>query len=43
MVSSRNDTDSLFRLPRRARPGIFAPPNAHADASGVRATAAAAR
>lgn len=43
MVSPRNDTDSLFRLPRRARPGIFAPPNAPAGASRARSTAAAAR
>jgi hypothetical protein len=43
MAASKNDTDSRFRLPRRARPGIFAPPNAPADASRVRSTAAAAR
>ena len=43
MVRSSIDTDSRLRLPRKARPGIFAPPNAPADATRVRSTAAAAR
>jgi hypothetical protein len=43
MLHSSIDTDSRLRLPRKARPGIFAPPNAFPDASRVRSTAAAAR
>lgn len=43
MVRSSIDTDSRLRLPRKARPGIFAPPNAPADALRVRPIAAAAR
>ena len=43
MLLQANGSAARFRQPREARPGIFAPPNAPADATGVRSTAAAAR